>query len=83
MNMELTKEEKDALIWLTKHPWFRVLEKIEEVARNKLWQLLLESNLKDPKVIDILEENKLYAQARKDFLLNAKKHTQEIYTPNI
>lgn len=66
--MKLTKEEINQLKELRQHPWFKILERIEEEERRKLWEMLITAKLDDEEQMKILRENQIYAKARKDFL---------------
>lgn len=79
--MKLSQEEKDFLISLKQHPWYKVIHKIEEDAKNELWKKLLEADLSNQEDIKIIQKNQIYQQARDDFFKNIDKHTREIYTP--
>jgi hypothetical protein len=81
--MILTKSDKEYLKWLTSHPWYKILERIETQASNDLWELLLSGDLEDTAVLDMIKKNQLYAKARKDFFSNITTHIAGIYTPNI
>jgi len=81
--MNLTEKEIEALSWLKKHPWYTVLQKIEQEARNKVWDYILQANLSDKKQLEIIKENQIYVKARKDFLENVENHTTEIYEPKL
>lgn len=81
--MKLTTEQVELLKWLTNHPWFTLIEQIEEEASNKLGQSILNADLWNDKHIEKLRENQIYAKARKDFLVNIKKHTMDTYTNDI
>lgn len=79
--MKLSKDNIEALKSLVKHPGFAVVEQLEEQARIKLWQWILDVDLTDEKNLKIIKENQVYTKARADFLQNIKKHTAEIYNP--
>lgn len=79
----LTKDQKESLKSLVNHPWWDVVEKIEEEARIVLWNQLMEADLDDEKQRNILRENQIYVKARKDFLQNIRNNTTEVYIPVI
>lgn len=79
--MKLKKEEKEYLKSLVEHPWFAVWERIEEEARNRLWQSILNADLSDEKQLNTIRENQIYVKARADFLNNIKTYKTEIYNP--
>jgi len=81
--MNLTENEIEALAWLKKHPWYTVLKKIEQEARTKVWDYILQANLSDKKQLEIIKENQIYVKARKDFLENIENHSAEIYEPKL
>lgn len=79
--MEITKDEKEALKALRSSPGYVVLCKLEDDFASRLGKRLLESDLSNPQDVKIIEDNKLYLQARKDFLKNIESHTREIVEP--
>jgi len=81
--MKITKEEKELLKELKNHPWFKILEKIEDEAINNLWKFLLNSDLNNEKDIEVIKKNQIYVKARRDFMKNIDNHLKEIYTPNV
>lgn len=81
--MELTKQDIEYLKALKDHPWYKVLERLENEATINLWKLLLSWNLEDQANLDIIKRNQIYHTARKDFFKNIEKHIREIYTPDI
>jgi hypothetical protein len=81
--MQLTKEQKDILKELKASHGFRLLQLIEKEALDSLGRLCLDGNLDDPKVLETIKLNKIYAKARSDFLFNTDKHLSEIYTPKV
>lgn len=84
--MKLTKEDKEHLQSLIKHPWFRIVEAMEEEARVNLWVTasdLMCSNKPMEDIIKEVEKLKIYHQARQDFLNNIKASSKEIFAPNI
>ena len=81
--MILTTDQLESLKQIKKHPWYKVLELIEETASNNLWNLLLEADLTKEENLKIVKDNQLYIKARRDFLQNIEKHLKEIYTPSL
>lgn len=81
--MKLTKEQKETLQSLKKHPWYAVLELIEEQRLQELWIQLLNMDLTDSKNIERMQKEQIYAQARRDFLLNVTSHTTDNYIPSV
>ena len=79
--MRLNEDQKEQLRSLVNHPWFRIWEMIEEDARNKLWQKLLEVDLNNSDHLKIIKENQTYVKARKDFMINIKTNMSKIYNP--
>jgi len=79
--LKLSKDQKEALKSLVNHPWFTVVEQLEEEARIELWQWVLSADLTNKDHLKVIKENQTYVKARKDFLQNIKKHTAEIYNP--
>lgn len=81
--MKLTPEQKETLKSLTKHPWFAILEKLEEEALNNLGRQMFKLNLEDEKQKELFKNFKIYAEARQDFLDWIKKQTLEVYENEI
>jgi len=81
--MKLTDKQKEDLTWLTKHPWFKVLELIEEEQKIKLGNKILDVDLDDDKNKDFIKKQQIYIKARRDFLSNVSKHLKETYIPTI
>ena len=81
--MKLTKDEIESLKSFKNHPWYKILEKIENKASIDLWNLLLSWDLTDEKILDVIKKNQVYHKARKDFFENVESHIKEIYNPNI
>jgi len=81
--MELTKDQITALKGMKQHPWYKVLELLQEDITNRLWKTLLSVDLKDEKTIKILEENQIYVQAMRTFLKETDKFVQEVYSPDL
>ena len=81
--MKLTENEIESLISIKKHPWYQVLLKIEEDARKKVWDYILQADLNDKKQLEIIKENQIYVKARRDFIENVDKYTAEIYEPKL
>ena len=73
--MKLTKQELNYLKEMRETQWFKILEKIEEEERRKLWELLLTADLSDENQMKIIRENQIYAKARKDFIKWVVKRT--------
>lgn len=81
--MSLTEKEIEALKSLKKHPWYLVLQKLEQEARQKVWDYILNADLTNKEQLNIIKENQIYVKARKDFLENVDKYTAEIYEPKL
>jgi hypothetical protein len=82
--MQLTKDQKEYLQSLKVHPWFKVLEMIEQDALSELWKyVLLNSDLSNEEHLKVLKTNQIYCKARKDFLQNIENHLTEIYSPDL
>lgn len=73
--MKLTKQELNYLKEMRETQWFKILEKIEEEERRKLWEMLLTADLSDENQMKIIRENQIYAKARKDFIKWVVKRT--------
>lgn len=81
--MKLTQDQIDTLKSFKKHPWYQVLMMLEEDARHRMWDYIINADLDDAKQIELIKTNQIYAKARKDFLMNLDEATAEIYSPNI
>lgn len=81
--MKLTQDQIDTLKSFKKHPWYQVLMMLEEDARHRMWDYIINADLDDVKQIELIKTNQIYAKARKDFLMNLDEATAEIYSPNI
>lgn len=84
--MNLTKDDKEALKSILNHPWFKVIEKLEEEARINLWvtaSTLMTSDKTIEEIKPELERLRIYLQARTDFIANIKANSSEIYIPNL
>lgn len=79
----LTKDNKEALKSLVKHPWWAVVEKLEEEARIELGNKLIRADLLDPEQISILRDNQTYVKARIDFMKMIQDNLGEVYTPEV
>ena len=77
--MNLTQQEKEILQSLLDHPWFAIVQKLEEEAQNKLGKQFLNLDWNDPKKIEILKMNQIYTKARQDFFQNLKKWAIQVY----
>lgn len=77
--MNLTQQEKEILSSLLDHPWFAIVQKLEEDAQNKLGKRFLNLNWEDPKEMEILKINQIYTKARQDFFQNLRKGAQQVY----
>lgn len=81
--MNLTKEQKSLLSSLKESQGWATLVALEKEALDNLGRLCLNGDLEDPKVLEVIKKNKVYAKARADFLHNTESHLQEIYTPQV
>ncbi len=79
----MNKDQLESLKSLLKHPGWAVVEELEERERARLSEKLWTANLDDPQELAIVRSNQIYIKARKDFILNVKANTGEIYTPDI
>jgi len=79
----LTKDNKEALKSLVKHPWWAVVEMLEEEARIELGNKLIRADLLDPEQISILRDNQTYVKARIDFMKMIQDNLGEVYTPEV
>jgi len=79
----LNQDEKMALESMMKHPGFAVLKKIENEESVRLGKILQAVDLDDPKQLELLKRNQIYAKAREDFLLNAESHVSSVIEPEI
>lgn len=73
--MKLTKEELNQLKEMRESAGWKILERIEEEERRKLWEMLLTADLNDENQMKIIRENQIYAKARQDFLKWVTKRT--------
>lgn len=73
--MKLTKEELAQLKEMRESAGFKILERIEEEERQKLWEMLLTADLSDENQMKIIRENQIYVKARQDFLRWVTKRT--------
>jgi len=81
--MKLTKDQIQALKSLKNHPGYQVLIMIEEDARHRMWDYIINANLEDKDQLEVIKANQIYCKARQDFLNNLDNATAEIYSPNI
>lgn len=79
--MELTKEQKRDLQNLKIHPWYKILEMIEEDTANELGKMLLKDDLTNEDNLNKIKRAQIYMTARGDFLRNTEKHLREMYVP--
>ena len=79
----LTKDNKEALKSLVKHPWWAVVKTLEEEARIELGNKLIRADLLDPEQISILRDNQTYVKARTDFMKMIQDNLGEVYTPEV
>jgi hypothetical protein len=77
--MQLTKEQKEDLENLTKHPGWKVLLKVQEEADIILFKKLSDWDLTNEKNIETLKEWQVYKNARNDFFKDTEKHLRKIY----
>lgn len=73
--MKLTKEELNQLKEMRESAGWKILERIEEEERRKLWEMLLTADLSDENQMKIIRENQIYVKARQDFLRWVTKRT--------
>ena len=73
--MKLTKEELNQLKEMRESAGWKILERIEEEERRKLWEMLLTADLSDENQMKIIRENQIYVKARQDFLKWVTKRT--------
>ena len=73
--MKLTKEELNQLKEMRESAGWKILERIEEEERRKLWEMLLTADLNDENQMKIIRENQIYVKARQDFLRWVTKRT--------
>ena len=76
--MKLTKDDKEALKSLAKHPGWAVLRKIEEENRILLTNQFLSVDLEEPKNRLMLREHQIYCKARSDFMLLCETNVSEV-----
>lgn len=77
--MQLTKEQKEDLENLTKHPGWKVLLNVQEEADTALFRKLSDWDLSNEKNIETLKEWQVYKNARNDFFKDTEKHLRKIY----
>ena len=73
--MKLTKQELNQLKEMRESAGWKILERIEEEERQKLWEMLLTADLSDENQMKIIRENQIYTKARRDFLRWVTKRT--------
>lgn len=73
--MKLTKQELNQLKEMRESAGWKILERIEEEERQKLWEMLLTADLSDENQMKIIRENQIYVKARQDFLRWVTKRT--------
>ncbi len=81
--MKLTKDQKELLQSLVKHPWWTIVEQIEIEAGIELWKTMRKADLSNENHLKILRENQIYCKAREDFIQGIKKQTIDVYTQDI
>lgn len=79
----LTEEDRANLKQLTKHAWYKVLERLERDLLQEYLSAYKHIDLKNPKSIEILKTVQIYVRAREDFLRDVNKHIQEIQSLGI
>lgn len=76
--MILNEDDKRQLKELKKHPWFKILERLEQEASNILFKHLSNFDLSNPESIKIIQKEQIYQKARNDFIYNTEDHLKEI-----
>lgn len=79
--MNLDTIDKENLKLLKNHPWYKVLQKIEEEEDRILWKRLATFNMDDEKDLKTIKWYQLYKKARDDFFMNTERYTRELYKP--
>lgn len=79
----LNKDQKEAIKSLVQHPWWKVVELINETDLNELGRNLLNADLTNLETIKIIQENQIYTKARNDFVRSIRDNTASYYNPKI
>lgn len=81
--MVLSEEDRVNLVNLTKHPWYKVLEKIEKEFTDEYLWAYKHIDLDNEKAIWILKELQIYTKWREEFFRETEKYVQTIQELNI
>lgn len=78
----MNDKEKDILKSLTEHPWFKLLEKLEEEALNQLWRDMFSLDISKPEEVQRMRELQIKAVARQEFFQDIISHTHKVIESN-
>lgn len=81
--MNLTQQEKEDLRQLTKHAWYKVLEKVESFFKYEYLDAYREVDFWNEKAIELLKQAQIYIRAREWFFRDTAKHIQEAQAFNV
>lgn len=76
--MNLTKDQKESLKSLAKHPGWAVLKRIEEDHRISLAEQFLSADIDVEAIRTSLREQQIYCKARRDFINLCEFNTSEV-----